>query len=254
MQPRHFIWYELVTNDMDGAASFYGKLLGWRAAPVPMDGKQYHLLTLPEDGQVAGMMPLTAEAAAMGARAGWYGYVSVADVDASAVQARGLGGKVHLPPTEIPGIGRFAVLGDPQGAVICLFAGDGEMPPASLRATGRVGWHELMADDWQAAFGFYAAMFGWRKDRAVDTGSMGTYQLFAAGEEAMGGMFDKPAAVPMPAWLYYFNVDDIDAAADRVTGGGGQIVNGPMEVPGGMWIVQCVDPQGVMFALVGRRF
>ena len=189
----------------------------------------------------------------MGARAGWYGYVSVADVDATAAHATRLGGVVHVPPRDIPNIGRFAVLGDPQGAVFCLFHGIGEMAPPSQREPGRIGWHELLAADWQKAFAFYAELFGWQKDTAVDMGPMGTYQLFSDGSEAMGGMFNKPDAVPAPFWLYYFNVGDIDAGAQRVTGGGGKILNGPMEVPGGMWIVQCMDPQGVMFALVGKR-
>lgn len=253
MQGRHFVWYELMTNEATAAQAFYGQVLGWTSVPAPMEGKAYFLQNLADGGQVAGIMPMTPEAAAMGARTGWYGYVGVADVDASAAQAARLGGAVHLAPQDIPGIGRFAVLGDPQGAVFCLFAGHGEMPPPSLREAGRVGWHELMAADREAAFEFYAAMFGWQKDRAVDTGPMGIYQLFSDGAEAMGGMMTKPDAMPMPGWLFYFNAGPIEAAVQRVTSAGGKVLNGPMEVPGGSWIAQCMDPQGVMFALVGSR-
>jgi len=63
-------------------------------------------------------------------------------------------------------------------------------------------------------------------------------------------MFTKPAAEPAPYWLYYFNVAEIEAAAARVKDKGGQVVNGPHQVPGGSWIIQCIDPQGAMFALV----
>jgi predicted enzyme related to lactoylglutathione lyase len=253
MTGRHFVWYELMSEDCASAQAFYGRVLGWHSAPAPMGDNQYFLQTLAGGGQVAGMMPLTAEAAAMGARAAWYGYVSVDSVDNSAAHAERLGAKVHVAPQDIPGIGRFAVLGDPEGAAICLFAGQGEMAPPSLKETGRVGWHELLANDLGTAIEFYAAMFAWQKDRAMDMGPMGTYQLFSDGTEAMGGMMNKPPGMPMPAWLFYFNVDGIDAAVGRVNAGGGKVLHGPMEVPGGSWVVQCTDPQGVMFALVGSR-
>ena len=82
---------------------------------------------------------------------------------------------------------------------------------------------------------------------------MGTYQLFSTGGQPIGGMFTKPPMVPVPFWLYYFNIGGIDAGAERVKAGGGRILNGLMEVPGGSWIVRCGDPQGAMFALVGNR-
>jgi predicted enzyme related to lactoylglutathione lyase len=87
----------------------------------------------------------------------------------------------------------------------------------------------------------------------MDMGAMGAYQIFSIGGQAVGGMMNKPPMVPVPNWLYYINVADIDAAIDRVKTGGGQILNGPMQVPGGDWIIQGKDPQGAMFALVGRK-
>jgi predicted enzyme related to lactoylglutathione lyase len=117
---------------------------------------------------------------------------------------------------------------------------------------GHVGWHELLAADWEKAWPFYAELFGWQKAGA-DTGPIGTYQMFSAAGEAIGGMFTKPPTVPVPFWLYYFNIGDIDQAVKRVKDGRGHILNGPIEVPGGGWIVQCVDPQGAIFALAGTR-
>ncbi len=84
-------------------------------------------------------------------------------------------------------------------------------------------------------------------------GPMGTYQLFAAGAEPIGGMMTKFDGIPAPFWLYYFTVGAIDAAAARVTDKGGQVLQGPHPVPGGSWIIQCRDPQGAMFALVASR-
>jgi predicted enzyme related to lactoylglutathione lyase len=77
--------------------------------------------------------------------------------------------------------------------------------------------------------------------------------MFSAGGETIGGMFTKPPTVADPFWLYYFNVGDVDAAAGRVKARGGEILEGPIEVPGGGWVVRCADPQGAMFALRGKR-
>lgn len=63
-------------------------------------------------------------------------------------------------------------------------------------------------------------------------------------------MMNKPEQIPVPVWQFYFNVPAIDAAAKRVTDNGGKILMGPMEVPGGSWIVQGMDPQGAHFALM----
>jgi len=80
---------------------------------------------------------------------------------------------------------------------------------------------------------------------------MGTYQLFKRGDTVIGGMMTKTADIPVPLWSYYINVDHIEAAVTRIHGNGGKILMGPHQVPGGSWIVQCLDPQGALFALVG---
>jgi hypothetical protein len=199
-------------------------------------------------------MHIPPEAAAMGVPPNWTGYVAVADVDAKAKEAVRLGGKVLKEASDIPGVGRFAIVADPHGAVVALFRGEGDGPmDPGPDATGHIGWHELYAGDLNAAFGFYSAMFGWTKHDAHDMGPMGTYQLFGVGDVTIGGMMTKPAHVPTPAWLYYFNVGDIDAAAARLSVGSGQVINGPMQVPTGAWIIQAKDPQGAMFALAGSR-
>ncbi|MDQ0471008.1 VOC family protein [Labrys wisconsinensis] len=247
-----FVWYELMTTDAKAAEAFYGSVVGWEARDSGMPGMAYMLLHAGE-AMVAGLMAMPEEARQAGARPAWTGYVAVDDVDAEAERFKTEGGAVHHGPADIPGIGRFAVVGDPQGAVIALFkAADPEQapPPVAPGTPGHVGWHELMAGDGASAFEFYARHFGWTKSRAMDMGDMGVYQLFARDGEDIGGMMTKPPQVPAPFWQYYFNVDSIEPAAQRVREGGGQILNGPMEVPGGQWIVQCMDPQGVMFSLV----
>jgi predicted enzyme related to lactoylglutathione lyase len=249
-----FVWYELLTADTEAAKSFYGDVVGWSAQDVPMPGMTYTLFML-GDTHVCGLMNLPEDARRMGVPPNWIGYVAVDDVDASAEQAKRLGGAIHMQPHDIPNVGRFSVIADPQGATLALFKSSrpGQDQPPEPMAPGRTGWHELLAVDWEEVFDFYSEMFGWQKAEAIPMGEMGTYQLFSAGGPPIGGMFNKPPLVPVPFWLYYFTVPDIDAAAARVTAGGGQIVMGPLEVPGGAWIVQGRDPQGAMFALVGQR-
>lgn len=248
-----FVWHELMTTDADAAERFYRDVVGWKTQDSGMAGPRYTLL-LAGDTQVGGLMTLSKESRDAGAKPGWIGYVGVGDVDAAAAHVARAGGSVHRKPDDIPGIGRFAAVSDPQGAAFVLFKGIGEAPaPAASEKPGHVGWAELHAGDWERAFSFYADLFGWKKSDAMDMGQMGTYQLFAADTQAIGGMMTKRPEMPAPFWLYYFNVGDIDAAAGRVTAGGGKVLNGPHPVPGGGWVIQGLDPQGAMFALVGTR-
>jgi predicted enzyme related to lactoylglutathione lyase len=249
-----FVWHELMTSDPAAAKAFYGSVVGWSVQLSPVPGMEYWMLKAGET-PVCGLMSVPEEAKQQGARPMWVGYVGVDDVDAATEKAKKLGGTVYRPPADIPMVGRFSIIGDPQRTMLAMFKFAQTMPgaPAAPGTPGHVGWNELYAVDWEKAFAFYSDMFGWRKDQAMPMGEMGTYQLFAHGEHAIGGMMNKPPQMPMPAWTFYFNIDNIDAAVERVKAGGGQIINGPMQVPGGSWIAQALDPQGAMFALVGPR-
>jgi predicted enzyme related to lactoylglutathione lyase len=111
-------------------------------------------------------------------------------------------------------------------------------------------WHELATTDHSAAFEFYQALFGWNKTESMDMGPMGIYQMYGRGEMTLGGMFNKSEDMPGPsAWLLYIEVEDVDHTARKVQELGGKILNGPMEVPGGGRIAQCMDPQGAAFAI-----
>lgn len=253
--PAKFVWYELMTTDLDAASAFYGSVVGWTSERWSGEHVQY-IMAKAGDRPVAGLMTIPQEAEAAGLRPAWVGYIYADDVDAATERVAKAGGRVHRTPTDIPDIGRFSVLADPQGAMFMLFTPEGTAAPTLPPMTpGDIGWRELYASDWTAAFDFYSSQFGWTKVDEMDMGGeLGTYLLFATGgSDAVGGMMTKPAEVPHPAWLYYFNVAGIDAAVERVKANDGQVLNGPMEVPGGAFIVQCRDPQGAMFALVGPR-
>jgi predicted enzyme related to lactoylglutathione lyase len=249
-----FVWYELTTSDVDAAKAFYTELLGWGTQDASMPDMAYTVFTVGR-ASVSGLLNLPEDAKKKGERPSWIGYVGVNDVDATADRAKQLGGAVQVPPTDIPNISRFSVVADPQTARLALlkWLQPGPEQTDEPGARGPVGWHELLAADWEEAWAFYGKLFGWQK-AGTDTDPMGTYQLFSAGGPTLGGMVTKPAKMLDPFWLYYFNVGDIDAAVKRVQAGHGEILEGPLEVLGNdRWIVHCTDPQGAMFALVGKR-
>jgi predicted enzyme related to lactoylglutathione lyase len=251
-----FCWYQLMTTDTAAAAAFYTKVFGWTAEDAGQANASYTLFKVGGQG-IGGMMEMPEAPRTAGARTAWWGYIWVPDLDAAVGQITAAGGTLHHAPEDIPGIGRFAVVADPQGAMFILFRhfGDQEGPPLTPATPGHVGWHELHASDREAAFDFYSSLFGWTKAEAFDMGGpVGIYQLFVTGQgDQFGGMMNKIGAAIPPHWLYYITVEDVDAAVARITGGGGQILNGPQEVPGGSWVAQALDPQGGMFAFSGPK-
>jgi hypothetical protein len=247
-----FFWYDVMTTDTKAAAKFYGDVVGWGLQDGGSPDMDYTLFTKGSRG-VAGLMALPEEMAKAGGRPAWLGYIHVDDVDAMARRIPEEGGQLHKGPITVPGIIRFAVVSDPQGAgfLIATPLIKEAPPPLAPNMPGTIGWRELYAGEWKSAFAFYEKLFGWKKTEAHDMGPMGTYQLFKAGGETNeGGMMTKPPNIPAPFWGYYINVVAIDEAAARIAGGGGKILNGPMQVPGGQWIVQALDPQGAYFSLV----
>lgn len=248
--PKPFVWYDLTTTDMEAAADFYASVIGWQARDAEMPDVRYTILSAGE-AMVAGIMPFPEDEPKDGARPGWLGYILADDVDAASERVRQAGGTIHRAPADIPGVGRFSAVADPQGAMFLLFKPQGgEVPTTTPTGPGHVGWRELYANDWPSAFDFYAEQFGWTKSEAIDMGPMGTYQTFAAGGDMIGGMMNRPEQIPAPVWLFYFNVAGIDDAVERTQKHGGKLVNGPHQVPGGSWIAQCLDPQGATFAML----
>ena len=250
-KPSHFIWYELMTSDLDAAAKFYGAVVGWSVQGAATPGMDYRQWSI--DGvTIGGLMAAPPDASGAAMAPVWMGYLDVPDVDAAVAKIKAAGGESWMPATDIPGVGRIATVTDPQGAAFYVMApiGDGVSQSFSPGLPGHGGWNELHTSDRQAGFAFYAEHFGWGKSDEFDMGPMGTYVLFNTGGEAIGGMMNSPDS-PRPTWLYYFSVDDIHAAKARVETAGGAVLSGPHEVPTGDWVLRARDPQGAMFALVG---
>ncbi|MGH7718104.1 MAG: VOC family protein [Gemmatimonadaceae bacterium] len=241
-----FVWYELMTSDPEGAKKFYTGVTGW--GTTPFEGMPYTMWTN-EETPMGGLMQLPAELASKNVPPHWLPYVLTPDVDATVKQAEKLGARVNVPPTDIPNMGRFAVLADPQGAVFAVYSGQSDSEIDAPPKRGQFSWHELATTDHAAAFDFYSKLFGWEKDTAMDMGPAGIYQIYGKKGKMLGGMYNKPSDMPVPPnWLLYVQVDDINTAISRVKNLGGQVLNGPMDVPGGQ-IAQCMDPQGAAFAL-----
>ena len=249
-----FVWYELMTGDQPAAVDFYRRVVGWSAQDAGMPGMPYTLL-LAGAARVAGVMTTPLELAAIGHAPTWSGYVGVVDVDAAAADVIGAGGKLLRPVAAIPGVGRFAVAADPQGASFMIFQPEPGDPPVmpAAGAPGSVGWHELHAVDWSSALDFYRRLFGWTKGETMDMGPDGVYQLFEIDGVPAGAVLNKASDRPAPGWDFYFNVDAIDAAVERLRAAGGELLMGPHEVPGGSWIAIARDPQGACFSLVAAR-
>jgi predicted enzyme related to lactoylglutathione lyase len=245
-----FVWYDLMTSDPKKAEPFYQKVAGW--GTQVWNGQQPYTMWTVNGNPIGGVMDMPP---GLNAPPHWIAYIAVPDVDATVKQAESLGGKTHHKPTDIPSVGRFAVLADPQGAVFAVFTPQDNPPGHDGKPNvGEFSWHELATTDYKAAFRFYQALFGWENLVEHDMGPMGIYFIFGRNGKQLGGMFNKPAEMPGPPnWLQYVLVDSADRAAERVKANGGQVLNGPMDVPDGDRIAQCLDPQGGAFAVHSRK-
>lgn len=245
-------WYELMTTDLEAARDFYAAVIGWGFSDAGMTGFRYLLANIGGSDVAGFMLPPMPDAPPPF----WMVYLAVEDCAETARAIAASGGAVHKGPAEIPNVGQFAIVSDPQGAVFALLqplpgsTGGGAFNP---RLPGHGNWHELQTPDQAAAQDFYGDMFGWEKTASMPMGDFGSYDIVAANGTDLGGMMPLNTGVTRPFWLPYFGVGGIGAAMERITAQGGAVTNGPHEVPGGAHVVQATDPQGAAFALVGPK-
>jgi len=257
-KPSNFIWYELMTNDPAGAAAFYGAVVGWTIASQgepTAGGVDYRMIGRSDGGNAGGVLALDADMLAGGARPIWLGYLHVADVDAAVAAITADGGAVQMPAMDIP-VGRIAMVTDPQGAPFYIMdpippEGGGESDVFSVTEAQHVRWNELSTSDPEAAIAFYKKHFGWGQEGEMDMGEIGAYRFIQRGDVGLGAVM--PLMTPAPMWSYYIGVDDIGRAHAAITANGGTITSEPMEVPGGEYAMNGIDPQGASFGLVGPR-
>ena len=253
------IWYEFITPDPDAATRFYEAVAGWKIGNPGTDGFDYREIVAPDGDMVGGMMKLDEGMASGGAKPGWLFYVGVDDVDATVDAVTNAGGAVLMPARDMPGVGRFALVADPQGAPFYVMRGATEgtsgafSPGEDGAAVGHCSWNELWTSDGPGALAFYKTVFGWENPETMDMGPMGGYHfLHLTDARVLGALAQSEQPGQAPRWNFYFQVPDLDAALQRAKAAGGTVTMGPHDVPGGSRIFMGIDPQGASFALVSQ--
>lgn len=263
-----FIWYELMSPDPDASKAFYDTVVGWdidAQTSVPADAAavtavDYRMINRSDGGSAGGMLKLDEAMLDHGARPMWLAYLHVEDVDTRVAAITADGGKVMIPPHDAPGIGRFAMVTDPVGVPFYLMK---PIPPEgredepsdvfSVDQPQHIRWNELATTDPDGMIDFYTSHFGWKAEGEMDMGPMGKYRFLHHDGMQIGAVMPKMPQAPLSMWTYYIGVDDIDRATKAVADGGGKILHGPIEIPGGEYSLNAVDPQGAAFGLVGPR-
>jgi len=247
------IWYELITADPEAAQRFYESAIGWTIDARPMAGMDYRLIVAENGENAGGVMRLDDRMKAGGAGPAWLFYIGVDDVDATVEKAGTAGAGVIMPPWTIDGIGRMALLHDPQGIPFYVMRGDSAEDSTAFDRTGlgKCNWNELTTDDQRGALDFYGEVFGWTYPDKMPMGETGDYIFIDAAGQTIGAIMQRPADAPPANWRFYFRSPDVEGAAEKVKAGGGAVHIGPVEVPGGDRIIVISDPEGVNVGIVG---
>lgn len=255
-----FIWYELMTPDPDAAKRFYDDVVGWSIDAQPAGEMDYRMIARSDGGLVGGVLRLSDEMSAHGTTPRWTGYLHVDDTDEEVARIKDDGGHVLLNPITMDGVGRIAMVSDPQGALYYVMTPtppadrpDAESDAFSADRAQHVRWNELVAPDDDAAVRYYTRHYGWTQEHSMSMGPLGDYRFIEHAGVAIGAIMKKADVMPQSGWTFYFGVNDIDRAATSVRDGGGRTMGDPQQIPGGEYSVHAFDPQGAYFALVGPR-
>lgn len=251
-----FIWYELMSSAPDKARAFYKAVAGLEIAEKGEDtnGVDYRMISSARSF-MGGMLGMSADMTNSGARPCWLGYIGVDDVDDSADALQKAGGTILMPPRDMEGVGRMAMVTDPQGAPFYLMRGfsDEESTVYQTMEPGHVAWNELLNRDAKTAVDLYTSLFAWTKGESMPMGELGDYQMIDQNGKSIGAIMPLPAGENASFWRFYIAVTDIEASAAAVESAGGSISQGITEVPGGMFVLVGKDAEGAEFALVGAK-
>jgi predicted enzyme related to lactoylglutathione lyase len=241
-----FVWHDLMTTNVKAAQAFYSELFGWVTREVNMGSMGSYIMISVNGRDIGGMVPLDSQ---KGAPSHWIGYLTVENVDEATQETTAAGGNVVIPGTNIPSIGRFAVIADPQGAYVSPFAPENPPPPESDSPPtfGTFCWDELWTTDTDASSDFYGNLAGWDIEELPMPGN--AYFIFKRGDQQAAGMTEVPQPRTTPFWLAYVAVNDVDEAAARAQKLGATQTLPPTDVPNIGRFAVLNDPTGAAVAL-----
>ena len=239
-----FVWHELSARDVEAAKGFYGELFGWKTRPMDMGPIGTYTLISAGDKDVGGIAKLEGKG-----NSAWLAYCTVEDVDAAVARAQKHGARVEVPPSDIPEVGRFAILTDKQGARFAPFKQVAEAPEAEGQpGLGTFCWTELVTQDPAAARALYTDVFSWGTEDK-DMGPMGTYTILKRGETMAGGIMKAMDAKAPSMWLAYVVVEDVDASFTKANRLEAKPLVPPSDIPGIGRFAVVTDLEGAPIAL-----
>jgi uncharacterized protein len=234
-----FVWHDLNSTDIESDKRFYTELLGWEVEVFKPGEMDYQMISA-NGSQHGGF-----NASQGGAPSHWLGHVVVDDVDAAAERAKGAGGTVLYGPEDIPEVGRFALVQDPQGGVTSAFTPQGDMPSPE----GVFVWDELMTSDVDGAKRFYGELYGWTTED-MDMGPAGTYTLFKVGESSIAGCLSNAQNPAPPHWYPTVAGEDVAATTKKAGELGAQVYMQPTSIPEVGRFSVLGDPTGATIGLI----
>ncbi len=243
----HFVWRELMTGDTAAARKFYTELFGWTSGEMDMGGGAAYTLFKCGETTVAGMMQTPPGSPAPPF---WNSYASVPDVDASLAAAQAGGGNVILPGTSMPGVGRFAIFADPNGAVMGLLKGETkDTPPPERPGPGTFCWETLMTPNVDASVAFYKTVVGWD----LIPGPTPDMKVFGVGSAPIADLQLTQPGMP-PSWGTYVVVEALEAAREKAVSLGATVLVPLIEVPSVGRISVLQDPTHAVISLFEAQF
>lgn len=238
--PGNTCWVDLTTSDTAAAIDFYGELFSW----VPAQKQDEYVHMSIDDKTVAGIFsaddhqPVT-----------WNTYVAVENADTCLEKAEDAGGKVFIGPTSVEEQGRYGVIADTSGGVICIWESGSVHGVELANEVNTWGYSEVRTTDVGAAQRFYREVFGWEARSNAEYGVPG-WSWFL-GDKHLGGLMEPATSVdgePIVGWVDYFSVADLEWSITVATDNGGSLVVPMIETPIGRWVTLS-DPQGALFGV-----